>query len=407
MHYPRVACGGCGNTMLNNVLDLGASPLADDFPTAPDAEVETFPLGLQHCNQCTMLQLSCVVDDAILWGGDYGFYTSASSVAVQHFVDYAKFVHKNFPIPARRGVVEIACNDGTLLAHLGNAGYPVHGIDPAAGPAAAARARGLTVTQDTFRSVSAKAHVDRYGHAGLVIANNVIAHVADLGDFVGSLAYLLDDDGVALIEFQYGPDLIAQNAFDHVYHEHRFFLTLTALQQVLHTYGLTAVSAQHNDMQRGSLRCTIMRTGNDTWPDHSVRDLIRSEDWLTSATALRGMQGIANHIKTRLVDLLYQARVDGLHVAGYGASAKATTLLSWCGVDEDLVRYVVDATPQKHGRYMPGTAIPIVAPTADSRRPDMYLMLVSNYLSAILRREATYTATGGRWLVPLPYPTVL
>lgn len=406
-HFDRQTCGGCGSTRLVNVLDLGSSPLADDFPTIPNAAPQLFPLRLQQCPACTMLQLEHVVDDTVLWGGEYGFYSSASSVAVQHFIDYAKFVHKYFPTPARRGIVEIACNDGTLLAHLGNMGYSVHGIDPAAGPVEHARARGLTVTHAALTWEVAQNHVTWYGHAGLVIANNVIAHVTDLPDFVRSVAHLMDDEGVALIEFQYGPDLLAQNAFDHLYHEHRFFLTLSALQNVLSQYGLIAVSAQHNDMQRGSLR-VIIRRGESMWPDHSVRDIRRAEDWLTDPHALRGLQGIADHIRTRFRTLIHDAKNDGLKVAGYGASAKATTLLHWTGVtDTDLIQYVVDTTPHKHGRYMPGTDIPIVAPTADSRRPDLYVLFVSNYLSAILRREQAFIQTGGRILVPAPYPTVI
>lgn len=400
----RTTCGGCGNPGIRDVLDLGESPLADEFPTVPHSGQDRYPLGLQHCPKCTMIQLSYVVPDEILWGGDYGFHTGGSPAAVDYFTRYARHVITNYGRTARTGagILEIACNDGTLLQHFATAGYKVLGVDPASGPVNAARRKGLDVLPLGFSLDTAQSITKDFGKFGLVIANNVIAHVADLNDFVRGLAEVLHLEGSALVEFQYGPDLLAGNAFDHVYHEHRSFLTLTALAQILERHGLAAVSAEHTPAQRGSLRVTIEHQASGSHPDHSVRQLCRAEDWLTSPYALAGMQGTADRIRTLLVDMLQGFNLGGKKIAGYGASAKATTLLSWCGIDADLVQYVVDMTPSKFGRYMPGTEIPIIGP--DDSNPDVYLMFISNYLGASMRRETQFT---GRWLVPIPFPVVV
>jgi len=402
-------CAGCGNPGIRNVLDLGDSPLADEFPTVPHSGQDRYPLGLQHCPKCTMIQLSYVVPDEILWQGDYGFYTGASAAAVDYFDRYARHTISAYGRTARTGagVLEIACNDGTLLQHFATAGYKVFGVDPASGPVNAARRKGLDVLPMGFTNDIAASIVEDFGTFGLVIANNVIAHVADLDDFVGGIATVLHAEGSALVEFQYGPDLIAGNAYDHVYHEHRSFLTLTALAQILERRGLTAVHAEHTPQQRGSLRVTIEHQTPGSHPDHTVRHLRRAEDWLTDPYALAGMQATADRIRTLLVDMLQGFKLGGKKVAGYGASAKATTLLQWCGIDADLVQYVVDTTPSKHGRYMPGTEIPIISPTADSRRPDVYLLFISNYIGHVMRNERAHAAAGGRWIVPVPFPVVV
>jgi SAM-dependent methyltransferase len=400
----RTTCGGCGGGDLVQVLDLGDSPLADEFPLTADADQPRYPLGLYRCGTCTLVQVTEVVDDAVLWGGDYGFYTGASWVAAEHQRLYAADMLTRFGRLARQLTVEIACNDGTLLRHMKDAGCRTLGVDPAAGPAQIARDHGLDVRVEGFTAAVADSIVAEHGHAGLVIANNVIAHVADLADFVGGLDRLLDRHGVAVAEFQYLADLVTGNQFDHVYHEHRQFFTLTSLDRVLAERGLMARSVEQVTPQGGSLRVTI---GRDGYPDHSVPALLREERWLTDPHALDGLQGRADRIRVRLRDMLWQQKRAGMRVAGYGASAKSTTLLNFCNIGPELVQYMVDTTPTKHGRYTPGTGIPIVSPTADSRQPDIYLMTVHNYLGEVMRRETLFGQHGGRWLVPIPTPVLL
>lgn len=399
----RTLCGACSSNQLVDVLDLGVSALADEFPTTAEkalAQVR-YPLGLCRCADCTMVQLTEVVPDEALWAGEYGFYSGASWPVVQHQETYARWVIAEFPRLCRAGVLEIACNDGTMLRHFADAGYPTLGVDPARGPAGHAADKGLEVRVEQFTAAAALDIVAGHGRQGVVIANNVIAHVADLNDFIAGLDTVLDDRGVAVVEFQYLADLILGNQVDHVYHEHRQFLTLTALKTALGRHGLRPQSVTQVNTQGGSLRVVISRY---PWHDHSINHLLHHEEWLNQPTALAGLQGRADRIRLRLVDMLHQLKRDGLRVAGYGASAKSTTLLNWCGIGPDLISYIVDTTPVKHGRYTPGTGIPIVSPTADSRAPDVYVMFIHNYLSQIMRQEKMFT---GRWLIPVPAPVLL
>lgn len=403
----RTQCGGCGSGgALSTVLDLGRSPLADDFRDTREAAIalERWPLELLHCDACSLVQLGELVDDAILWGGDYGFYSSASSVVVEHSERYAEWLMQRFGRLARQLTVEIASNDGVLLKPLQDRGAFVLGIDPAAGPGAGALARGVETWQERFTRAAARKIVDQQGQAGLVVANNVIAHVADLQDFAAGLGVLLHNDGVAVVEFQYLPDLLLGNMFDHVYHEHRQFFSLTSLTRALAPHGLHPIDVEQHDMQGGSLRVTLAKLGH---PSHAVRHLMQAESQLDAVGALGGLQVRAERIAARLRDMLYQAQREGLKVAGYGASAKSTTLLNFCRIDAELVPYFLDTTPTKVGRFTPGTGIPIVSPTMDSRRPDIHLLTVWNYLPQIMARERQFSDRGGRWLVPIPAPVLL
>jgi methylation protein EvaC len=398
------SCLICHGDIFNAVLDLGNSPLAADF-RRDRQEALTLPryeLELDQCASCSHVQLGCVVPDELLWEGDYGFYSSASSVVVEHSQAYADWIMNTMPRLARDSVVEIACNDGVLLeALLKRSGVMGLGVDPAPGPVAAARERGLRVRQQAFSNPVAVDIVESQGHAALILANNVIGHVADLHDFMAGIDTLLAPHGMLVLEFQYLGDLLAGNQIDHVYHEHRSFFSLTALQHLLAAYQMRVLGVERVDMQGGSLRVVCSRFG---WPDHSVRAMLRGEErWV--GLAFQGLQQRADHIRARLREILWKAHDKHQIVAAYGASAKSTTLFSFCDIGADLVRYFVDTTPAKIGRYSPGAAIPIISPEADSRLPDIYLLTVWNYARQIMRRERTRFS--GDWLVPIPVPVLL
>jgi hypothetical protein len=396
----REICGGCRSTNLTQWLNLGSSPLANDYPAQPDDSLTQYPLGLVRCNRCTLIQSTAVVPDEELWNRDYAFYTGGSWQVVEQQRQYAQEVMAEHPIMSRLFTVEIACNDGTMLRNFQEAGCRTLGVDPARGPTAKAQAAGLDVKVQQFGLDVARDIVAEYGQAGVIIANNVIAHVADLDDFIQGMAALLHDQGVAIVEFQYVADLVTGNQFDHVYHEHRSFFGIRSLAYALSRHGLKPVDVKQTNPQGGSLRVTIRPI--DAAPiDGSVKSLAAQEEWLNDAYCLAGLQGRANRIKHRLVHLLYELKEDGKVVAGYGAPAKSATLLNFCKIGPDLVRYIVDTTPAKQGRYTPGTNIPIVSPESDSRAPDVYLLLNWNYLYSIRRKETSFV---GEWLVPIPLP---
>jgi SAM-dependent methyltransferase len=389
----RTSCSACDAPDLEQFLDLGNSPIADAYTSTADEVSPTYPLQVAVCPKCRLVQLLEVVDHETLFGTGYSFYSSASPPLSAYHAAYARDVLAKHGHLAARGVVEVGCNDGDLLRHF--AGYSALGVDPASGPATAAADRGLEVRVAPFGLAVAHDIRDRRGVQGLVFANHVLAHVADVADVLGGIKALLAPDGIAMVEVQYLPDLLVNNAFDLVYHEHRNFFSLSALEHAARRWDLHVIDAELTDRQGGSLRVTLSRKPRD----NPQVDFIRaSEGWLNNFSAYEGMQGRAERIRDRLCDMLnkYPGKV-----AGYGAPAKATTLLNFCWIGSAELEFVVDTTPAKQGRYIPGTGLQILAP---EQAPDIdtYLLLSWNYAMQIMRNNP-----GREWIVPFPAPVLL
>lgn len=391
----RTECGGCAHDNLAQILDLGETPLADEFPASTEeAEAQRrYPLKLLACEACRLVQLEEVVPDAELFGSSYGFYSGTSSAILDYYDQYAQWIHEHFDSNSQ--ILEIACNDGGLLESLRKLGFNrTEGIDPASGPARVAQENGFTVHNEAFTDTWKRPH-----DYDLVIANHVVAHVNDLGAFLRGVRACLSARGKAVIEFQYLPDLLVGNMIDHVYHEHRFFFSLSSFNRAAVVNGLYMERANWINRQGGSMRVTLSRER----PQYAISEF-GNEKWLSLWEPYDSLQGRANHIKSRLLDLINPAR--GL-LAGYGAPAKATTLLNFCGLSKRDLSWVVDTTPTKMGKFMPGTNIPIVGPSTEPQTPHQYLLLVWNYLPEILRKESSFIDEGGQFIVPIPYPTVI
>lgn len=392
----RTTCSACTSADLQVFLDLGLSPVADAYLAHPDDPVDRFPLELAVCGKCRLVQLLEVLDDVTLFGTGYSFYSSASPPLSKYHEAYALDALTVYPEQVANGVVEIGCNDGDLLRW-----FPKHyslGIDPAAGPAGVARERGLSIRQEPFTLDVAEHLNDLIGRTwGLVIANHVLAHVADVADFLAGMATLMDKDSVAMIEVQYLPDLLVNNAFDLVYHEHRNFFSLTSLESAASRVGLHVFDAELTSRQGGSLRVALSK---DNIPSPRVEALRASERWLQDWGPYAGFQGRVDRIRVRLLELLQQAYGLGV-VAGFGAPAKATTLLNYCGINSDMLDYVIDSTPAKQGRFIPGTGLQILTPE-DCDPADTFLILAWNYAAEIMRRH-----TVDHWLLPIPAPVLL
>lgn len=383
----RTLCGSCRSEDLEQVLDLGESPLADHFPTDPYAVETTYPLRLLVCKHCSLAQLSEIVPDDLLWS-DYGFYASTSPALVRYHIEFADLMQRRYGSPL---TLEVACNDGSLLSRL--SGKKI-GIDAAAGPVSVALDRGLDVRQGLFGSELATQLRDEIGPVGLVIAQNVVAHVANLQDFLSGIHHILDDNGVAVIEVQSLADLLLGNQFDHIYHEHRSFFSRESLVNALWYAGLVPLEYEHTPMQGGSLRVTCRKVTDPT-------DLPESPyPGLGNIRSLLSIQPRADYLKAQLIRVLCDEANRGT-VAGWAASAKSSTLLNWCDIGPELVKYIVDTTPAKIGRYTPGTHIPIVDPR-EYDYPDTFLLLAHNYVSRI-----RHDPFRGRWLVPIPQPVVM
>lgn len=401
----RTVCSACGGKELNLFLDLGESPIADAYTDTSDRDVPMYPLELAVCGDCYLVQLMEVLDTKTLFGTGYSFYSSASPPLSAYHAAYAESLFKPYDTLLRKGILEIGCNDGDFLRHF--AAYRALGVDPAGGPVADAHQRGLDVWNVPFTLKFAQ----KLGQMGVVVANHVLAHVEDASDVLAGISHVLADDGVAIIEVQYLPDMLLNNAFDLVYHEHRNFFSLTSLEKAANQHGLLVTGVEFTERQGGSMRVTLrkgtpepLETHRVLLETHRVFGTKISEEWLKEDGTYSGFQGRAERVAARLLSLIRSLR--GVPIVGYGAPAKATTLLNFCSLGQEELEFVIDTTPAKQGRYIPGTGLPILS-ADDPHLVDTYLLLSWNYMSQILRKEKDFTVNGGRWIIPLPAPVIL
>lgn len=396
----RITCGACAGAQLATFLDLGKTPLANKFPTEAQIGIEDwYPLALGRCGNCGLVQNMEVIPDEEIYGQDYGFYSGGSQAQREYHRTGATLLAERHLTPnagTDRLVVEVACNDGSLLQYFHRWGYRSIGIDPAA-PAKVAQEAGLGVIQALFTAQLAREIRDSNGPADLIIAYNSMAHVGDLSDVLTGIWALLASDGVAVVEVQYLPDLIAGNMYDQVYHEHRYFYSATSFKHAAELHGLYVIDVELIELQGGGVRFTLSSDPQRA-ASRSVAATLHSERWLDDASAFEGVQGRVDRIRDHLLDLIAAENNAGRSVAGYAAAAKATTILNYCGLGADRIPFVIDTTPYKQGRYVPGTGIPIVA----EGQADTLLLLAPNYLSHMLRAHPDQ-----RWLLPLPTPCIV
>jgi SAM-dependent methyltransferase len=304
-------------------------------------------------------------------------------------------------------VVELASNDGYLLQHFVAAGVPVLGVEPARNVAEAARARGVRTVSRFFGVQTARELVAEFGRADLVPANNVLAHVPDVNDFVGGLAELLAPDGLATLEFPHVLRLIEGNQYDTIYHEHFSYLSLLTVERIFAAHGLTVVDVEELPTHGGSLRVHARHGGTPGERVVALRAL-ESEWALDRLDGYRGFGPKVEETKRDLLAFLIAARRDGRTVAAYGAPGKGNTLLNFCGIRSDLVEYAVDRNPYKHGRLLPGTRIPVHAPERlDETRPDVILVLPWNLRTEIAAQLAHTREWGAQLVVPIPRVEVI
>lgn len=396
----RLNCGACAGTKLDVFLDLGSTPLANTYPASLDEKETWYPLQLGVCGNCGLVQLMDVVPDSEIYGGEYGFYSGGSPAQLDYHRRGAELLLNRFPGHAQHLTIEVACNDGSLLHHFADHGCRTLGIDPASGPVELARGKGLQVVQQALSTTLAQQVRDEHGPAGLVIAYNSMAHVEDLADVLAGVRTLMDARSIAVFEVQYLPDLLAGNMYDQVYHEHRFFYSLSSLRHACGLHGLYVVDAELIELQGGGIRVTLSADPTAV-PTRSVATILDTENWLP--LAYPGFQGKVDRTREHLRSLVMTESHRGQLIAGYGAAAKATTILNFTGLAPEL-EYVIDTTPYKQGRYLPGTGLRIVSPEEAAEDPaNTLLLLAANYLGTVLRNNPHK----GRWITPLPLPAVI
>ncbi len=402
----RQNCRICKSKKLINFVNLGDMPLADLFLKTPNSPEHKFPLNVKVCGNCFLVQLVNDVNSELLFSQDYAFYTGGSPSSIKYFEDYANSVMKRFPRESKKFIVEVASNDGTLLKPFIKKGYNVLGIDPAKNVVEEANGMGVPTIADFFNKKTA-AEIASDKKAGIIIANNVVAHVEDLYDFIEGVKLLLDENGVFIFECQYFPYLLFNNQFDNVYHEHRSFFSLHPLVKLLKMFELEAFDVEEHDTQGGSIRVFVSHKSKRKIEKRFIDSLINEKEiGITNIDTYLGFQARVDYIKIKLLKILDELKKNNKTIAGYGASAKSSTLLNYCGIGTKYLNYIVDKTPYKYGLYSPGMHIPVISPEQEKIKPDYYLLLVWNYADKIIEREKVFIGKGGKFIIPIPTPSI-
>jgi predicted TPR repeat methyltransferase len=401
-------CRHCGSELALPLVDLGSAPPSNAYLTAESlhAPEKWFPLRVLVCEQCWLVQTEDFAQADELFDADYAYFSGFSSSWLAHSERYVTDMVARFGLTSGSHVVEVAANDGYLLQYVKARHIPCTGVEPTASTAAAARAKGIPIVEDFFGVRLAKELVAQGKQADLTAANNVLAHVPDINDFVAGFAVLLKPHGVATFEFPHLLKLIAESQFDTIYHEHFSYLSLTAVERIFSANGLIVFDVEQHPTHGGSLRVFAQRsdTGARARSGH-VDELLGQEDaaGMRTAAYYGGFQARTNGIKNDLMAFLLEAKHNGKTVAAYGAAAKGNTLMNYAGVRPDLISFVVDRNPAKQGKYMPGSRIPIVCESQLVReKPNHVVILPWNLQNEIMRQLDYIRGWGGDFVTAVP-----
>ncbi len=401
-------CRHCHTELTIPFLDLGSAPHSNAYLTdlsLHDPE-PWFPLKVLVCTKCWLVQTEDVVDAGQLFTADYAYFSSYSETWLKHAEDYVRATAERFNLGHESLVVELAANDGYLLQYVRSRGIQCLGIEPTANTAQAARDKGIEIIQAFFTRELGSRLAASGKQADLVVANNVLAHVPDINDFLLGVSDLLKPEGVATFEFPHLLELVRNAQFDTVYHEHFSYLSMTALLGIFDQNGLTPFDLEHLTTHGGSLRIYAQRRETSQRPISSRLKAcldLEARVGMVDQAYYATLQPRVDEIKNAFLAFLLEARKSGKTVAGYGAAAKGNTLLNYAGIRPDLLPFVVDRNPAKQGKYLPGSRIPIFPEAALSEhRPDFIVILPWNLRDEVTDQLAYVSAWGGQFVTAVP-----
>lgn len=396
-------CRSCGSSNRAPVLDLGMQPLANAYREPDDVSGEArYPLALLRCRACALVQLTGTIPPKLMFD-TYHYFSSYASTMVDSMRVLARRLTAERGLTADDLVVEIASNDGYLLKHYMELGIPVLGVEPAQNVAVVAKESGVPTLIKYFTQRLGSELADTGREASVIHANNVMAHVPEINDFIAGISAALRPDGVAVVETPYLVRFVDDREFDTIYHEHVFYYSLTAVSSLVERHGLTVADVEQIPLHGGSLRLFIQHAGHPS--SERVKMLLKSESerGVTTDEYYSDFAKRVEELKTEVTNLIRRLRAEGATIAAYGAAAKGTVLLNHFGLDHDIIDFVVDRSVHKQGLVMPGVGIPILAAEELARRrPDYTLLLAWNFADEILEQQQNYRAAGGTFIVPVP-----
>lgn len=405
-------CRFCGQELEHIFADLGFSPLANEYlrKSGLDRGQTFYPLKVQVCEHCFLVQAALYQQPENIFG-EYQYFSSYSASWLAHCQKYVDMIVSRLELSKTSRVLEVACNDGYLLQYFQPYGIPVTGVEPAENVAAEARKKGLDVRCCFFAAETAKEIVDADGRYDLIIGNNVLAHVPDINSFVEGLAVALAPAGTITMEFPHLMQLMKNCQFDTIYHEHFYYLSLTAVQQIFRAHGLEIYDVEELNTHGGSLR--IYAAHNPYGTAHmcqSVSALLEREIQfgLREIQTYTGFAEKMLRIKLDTLQLFSELRRNGKHIAAFGAAAKGNTFLNYCGIKNDIIDFVVDSNPHKQGTYLPGSLLPVLVPDAlHQYKPDYLVILPWNLTEEIMGQASFVRDWGCKFISCIPEVKVL
>lgn len=405
-------CRHCNHSLDLSMVDLGCMPPSNAYlsNTADFLKEQKYPLKVKVCQHCWLVQTEDFARADELFTEDYAYFSSTSTSWLEHAAAYVKKAIRELRLNSGSFVVELAANDGYLLRNFQQAGIPNLGVEPTKATAEAARSLGLTIISEFFGQTLAADLVSQYSKADLIVANNVLAHVPDINDFVAGISMMLADHGVCSFEFPHLLNLINEHQFDTIYHEHYSYLSLLSVQKILMQSGLKAYKVEQLSTHGGSLRVWACLERTEKLVESSVEAILQQEiDFgLADANAYRKFQQDVNQVADALKLFLQQQHQAGRKVVGYGAAAKGNTLLNYAGIGVELLPVVFDAASSKQGKFLPGSHIPIQSPKEMSKyNPDVVFILPWNIKDEVMAHVKNIAAKPYTFVIAIPQLTVV